>query len=383
MPSTTASVRQRNRLTLLVLAVGIAVIAAVILLKPQPKSQPPREPPAPQVSVVTAAPGEVALTIDAQGTATAKVAVEVVSRVAGQVTAVAPQFTAGGVFTEGERLVQIERADYEFAVLRASAQLAKAQEALALERGRARQAKREWRDLGDDIANALFLREPQLAAAEATQAAAEADLAKAQLDLERTAIRLPFDGRIAAINVNLGQFVAAGSRVASVLGGDVALLRLPLTLRQAELIDLPNGAGDEPLPEVAITLSGGFDERRWRGQLMRTEAVLDQRSRMLVAVVEVSIGDGPALPIGAFVEAAIAGRTLPDAMVLPQAAIYQGDQVLIVDEQNRIHYRPVRVLQNRTETVVVRGLEPGWRVVSSRLSLAIEGQRVTVVETAQ
>lgn len=383
MPSTTASARQRNRLTLLALAVGIATIAAVILLKPQPKPQPPREPAAPQVSVVTAAPGEVALTIAAQGNVEAKVTVDVVSRVAGQVTAVAPQFTAGGVFASGERLVQIERADYQFAALRAAAQLAKADEALALERGRARQAKREWRDLGDAVANALFLREPQLAAAVATQAAAEADLDKANLDLERTAIRLPFDGRIAAINVNLGQFVSAGSRIASVLGSEVALLRLPLTLRQAELIELPTGAGDELLPEVLITLTGGFDERQWRGQLMRTEAVLDQRSRMLVAVVEVPTGDGPALPVGAFVEAAIAGRTVSDAMLLPQAAIYQGDQVLIVDEQNRIHYRTVTVLQNRTETAVVRGLEPGWQVVSSRLSLAIEGQRVTVVETAQ
>ncbi len=380
--SKTTPIRQRNRLALAALVVGVMFITSVVLLKPKPHPQPPRAPATPLVSVIIAAPGDVPLTIDAQGSVEAKVSVDVVARVSGQVVAVAPQFAAGGQFSAAEPLVQIERADYEFAVVRAAAQLAKADEALALERGRARQAKREWRDLGDDIANALFLREPQLAAAVATRAAAEADLAKAKLDLDRTAIRLPFNGRIESISVNRGQFVSAGSRIASVFGGEVALLRLPLTLRQAELIDLPSGAAGEPLPTVAITLSGGFDARQWRGQLVRTEAALDRRSRMLIAAVEINTGDSEPLPVGAFVEATITGRSVSDALVLPLTAIYQGDQVLIVDDQNRIHYQPVIVLQNRADSVVVRGLQAGWRVVSSRLSLAIEGQRVALAESA-
>ncbi|MDA7852444.1 hypothetical protein N9A71_02740, partial [Porticoccaceae bacterium] len=64
----------------------------------------------------------------------------------------------------------------------------------------------EWRDLGDSTANALFLRQPQLAAAEAALESARADLAKANLDLNRTSITTPFQGRIRQTFVDLGQY---------------------------------------------------------------------------------------------------------------------------------------------------------------------------------
>ena len=57
---------------------------------------------------------------------------------------------------------------------RAKAQEARAEEQVALEQGRSRQAKREWRDLGDKTANKLFLRQPQLNAAIASLEAARA-----------------------------------------------------------------------------------------------------------------------------------------------------------------------------------------------------------------
>jgi RND family efflux transporter MFP subunit len=354
-----------------------AVIAAVVLLKPTPKPQPRQQPLAPLVTVMVAEPGPVALQIDAQGTVEPKVSVELVTRVSGQVVSVAPQFSAGGFFAANQPLVQIERADFEFAVVRAKASLARAEEALALERGRARQAQREWRDLGDDIANALFLREPQLAAAEAGVVAAQADLAKAELDLTRTRISLPFAGRVEQITVNVGQFVATGTRLGRVYASQQAELRLPLTLRQADLIDLPSGSADS-YPAVSVTLTEGLQRQQWQARLVRSEAALDRRSRMLVAIAELDGGSDRQLPIGAFVEATIQGRTLDDALVVPRTALYRGNQVLLVDEQSRIHYQPVQVLQNRSESAVIRGLAAGSRLVTNHLSLAIDGMRVTV-----
>lgn len=377
MSSTPVPRRQRSRIALLVLLLGAAVIAAVVLLKPTPKPQPRQQPLAPLVTVMVAEPGPVALQIDAQGTVEPKVSVELVTQVSGQVVSVAPQFAAGGFFAANQPLVQIERADFEFAVVRAKASLARAEEALALERGRARQAQREWRDLGDDIANALFLREPQLAAAEAGVVAAQADLAKAELDLTRTRISLPFAGRVEQITVNVGQFVATGTRLGRVYASQQAELRLPLTLRQAELIDLPSGSADS-YPAVSVTLSEGMQRQQWQARLVRSEAALDRRSRMLVAIAELDGGSDRQLPIGAFVEATIQGRTLDDALVVPRTALYRGNQVLLVDEQSRIHYQPVQVLQNRSESAVIRGLAAGSRLVTNHLSLAIDGMRVTV-----
>src|SRR5690606_19307376 len=141
-------------------------------------------------------------------------------------------------FGAGEALLQLDPRDYETALDQAEAALADARNTLAQEQGQARQAKREWRDLGNEQANNLFLRKPQLAAAEARVGAAEAGVRQAQLNLERTAIRLPFAGRIVDINVNLGQYVSANTVVASVYDSAVMEVRLPLSTHEMQLLNL-------------------------------------------------------------------------------------------------------------------------------------------------
>ena len=91
-------------------------------------------------------------------------------------------------FQQGIFCWSSEKADYEFAIARARAQEAASAQRVAEERGRNLQAQREWRDLGTTEANDLFLRKPQLRAAEASLAAAQADVAAAELALERTTV---------------------------------------------------------------------------------------------------------------------------------------------------------------------------------------------------
>ena len=121
-----------------------------------------------------------------------------VNRGAGQrqVEAVSELFLDACFFEVGDMLLELEKADYEFAIARAVAQEAAAVQRVAEERGRNLQAQREWRDLGTSEANDLFLRKPQLRAAEASLAAAKADVAAAELALKRTTVRAPFDGRL-------------------------------------------------------------------------------------------------------------------------------------------------------------------------------------------
>ena len=204
--------------------------------------------------------------------------------------AVAEAYADGSFFRQGDQLIQLESSDYKFAVIRAQAQVAKAEELVAMEQGRSRQAKREWRDLGDNSANALFLREPQLASAKAALESARADLAKAKLDLQRTSITTPFQGRIRQTLVNLGQYITPGTPIAKIYSTDVVEVRLPLSDRQAALIDLPvnfEDAQTASYPEVVLQRSVGGKTYKWQGKIVRTEASIDIQSRMTYAVAEV------------------------------------------------------------------------------------------------
>ncbi len=370
-----------------VIAAGLAVAVLVATGKPAPQPRPPEPQRAPIVQVVAAAPRELALTVSTQGTVTPRREINIVSQVAGLVEAVSPGFAEGAFFSAGGELARIERADYEFARLRAEARVADAEQQVALEKGRSRQAAREWRELGNAEANELFLRKPQLASAEAALRAARADLEAALLDLRRTSIRAPFNGRVSEKHVDIGQFVSPGTVVARVYGTDVAEVRVPLTDRQVALLELPLSFEDRSAvgEGAPVTLSARFAERlwHWRGRVARTDASIDVDSRVVYAVVEVqrpfarSEDARPPLAIGLFVEAEIVGRRLAGVSVLPRAALRNDGGVLVVDEEERIRPREVRVLKSSPGQVWLQGLGGGERVVVSSLPLAIPGMRVT------
>ena len=375
---------------LLVLLAGGALSYALLVGKPgpEPRAVPP---PAPVVvDVVPADPATRMLSVQTQGTVRPRREIKLVSQVAGKVVAVSPRFAEGGFFTAGEELVKIEDTDYRFAIDRAQSQVAAARQRVAEEEGRALQAKREWRDLGSEQANALFLRKPQIAAARAALRAAEADLAAARLDLERTSVSAPFPGRISDKHVDLGQYVTPGAAIAQVYDTEVAQVRLPLTDRQVALLDLPLTYDDEQAEQrsgAPVVLQAQFANRlwEWEGRIVRTDASIDVDSRVVYAVAEVEQpfarqpgSDRPPLAPGLFVNAVITGREMPQVSLLPRSALRSDDTVMVVDADERARVRDVEVLQSSPEQVWVQGLEPGERVIVREPGMTAAGMLVQV-----
>ena len=275
-------------------------------------------------------------------------------------------------------------------IARAESQVAEALQRVAEEEGRALQAKREWRDLGSEQGNALFLRKPQLASAKAALKASEADLASAKLDLSRTTISAPFNGRISEKFVDIGQFVAPGTIIAVVYDTDVAQVRLPLTDRQVALLDLPLNYDNE-MPDAVkgahVRLRTQFANREWewQGQLVRTDASIDEDSRVVYAVAEIEKpfardpgSERPPLSPGLFVSATISGRQLPQVVQLPRSALRSDDSVMIVDGEQRARSNPVQVLQSDNNYVWVQGLKGGDRVIVREPRLILSGMEVSV-----
>lgn len=377
---------RQGKITVAILVAGILFIIAIATLKPQPQKVKRLPPALLLVEVIDAAPQTLRPSIKSQGTVAPRREIDLVSQVSGKVVAVDQSYASGSFFRQGDKLIQLESSDYQFAVIRAKAQVAKAEEQVALEKGRSRQAKREWRDLGDNTANALFLREPQLASAEAALESARADLDKANLDLSRTSILTPFQGRIRQTFVDLGQYITPGTRIAKIYSTDVVEVRLPLSDRQAALIDLPVNFEDAQsayYPEVVLQRKVGGKTYRWQGKIVRTEASIDIQSRMTYAVAEVQNpfktdpnSDRPPLSIGLFVEAEIAGRQMPNAIELPKNILYRGNEVLVLNDNDEVSFITLSLVQSDTDSVVTTSLKPGTRVVGTRIALPVPGMRV-------
>jgi multidrug resistance efflux pump len=236
----------RNKLkVILPIVVLVAGVAAAVLLASARKAPERTEqvPLGPLVEVLEVVRQDVPVVVIGHGQVGAKVAIDVVPQVGGRVVAVDPALVAGGFFRAGQALVTVEPRDYELAVERAMAAVARAEVVLEQQRAEAEVAREEWDALhpGEPPPSGLVVREPQVRQAEAELAAAEADLDVARLNLERTRISIPFDGVVVSENVDEGQYIVPGQPIARVYGTDAVEIRLPLESRELAWFAVPRG----------------------------------------------------------------------------------------------------------------------------------------------
>ncbi len=372
----------------LITLAGLVAAGLVLTGKPKPAAVPPANPLRPVVAIVEADPAFISLPVTTQGTVEARRRISLVAQVSGKVDAVAAGFVAGAFFEAGEVLLSVEQADYEFAIARAQSQVAAAEQRVAEEWGRNRQAEREWRELGVVEANDLFLRKPQMKAAKAALAAAQADLAAAELALSRTQIKAPFAGRIEVKHVDLGQYIAPGTPVAEIYATDVVSIPLPLNDSQLAALELPMHANTDLGRSAILSFQFGGQDWQWPAEIRRVEAVVDRQSRVVNAIAEVRnpfLPDGsgrPPLTPGMFVQAEIPTPPVAGLVRLPATALRSDDSVLVVEATDRLKRQRVEVRRRSVQWAWVAGLPKGTRVVREQTGLLVAGLTVQVSTAA-
>lgn len=377
------------RVLLPVAVIAVAALASMVMIASRPEVETRRpEEVAPLVRVLTVMPTSVDAVVRSQGTVRPRTETVLAPEITGRVIEVSPSLAVGGFFERGDVLVRLDDRDYELAVVAARAQVAQASARLVLEEEEAAVARQQWAVLGKGEPTPLVVRAPQVAEARAALEAARAALERAERDLDRTVIRAPFAGRVREKRVDLGQVVAPGNSLATLYSVDVAEIRLPVPDDQLAFLDLPLGHRDGAGPAVAIEATFAGQTPRWEGRIVRTEAEIDPSSRMVHLVAEVRDPYGraeenarPPLAVGLFVRAEIRGRRLNHVFVLPRSALRGADQVLVVDDENRLRVRNVEVLRGDGDQVAIgSGLEPGERVSVSPLDVAVDGMIVRTID---
>jgi RND family efflux transporter MFP subunit len=375
----------RKALPVVVLVGSFIATQIVVNARPEPPRK-PRDETIPAVECRTIGHEDYRVSVTTHGSVTAWTQSNLVAQVGGTVQQINPALKAGGCFAAGEVLLRIDARDYELAVVRTKAEVARLEAQLARERAEADVARQEWAQLGKGTPSGLAAREPQLRAAEAQLEGARAALEQAQLNLSRCVVRAPYDGRVRRAHVDIGGFVAPGAPIATIYAVDAAEVALPVTADELVRLDLWDrlAAGDAPAVTLRATLDGRQHE--WAAHVTRTEGEVDATSRMIQVVARI---DAPfacqkpqqPLALGMFVEAKIHGPLLRNVLRLPRAAVNSDGRITIVDRQSKLAFVDVAVAAHDGEDVLVRGdLPDGGRVCLTRLIDAEEGLRVQPME---
>lgn len=316
-----------------------------------------------------------------------------ISQASGQVTYVSENFREGGFFKQGELLLKLDDRDHRVAVKSAQANVLVAEQGLQEEQARAKQAATDWQRLGNgEKANNLVLREPQLAAAKAQLLSAQAQLEKANLDLERSKIIAPYDGRVLTRNVDLGQVVSNNSQLAELYSIDRVDVRLPIKNKDLAFIDLPENFRDgekNPAGAKVYFHSNLIGEQDWQGRIVRTEGAIDSLAQQLYVVAQIndpykaSEENQYPIKIGQYVSAQIQGKTIENTLVIPNAAIYQGSYVYVVEDGLLKRQDIILDWQNDQQAMVKSGLKAGQQLVLTALGQVNSGTRVNIINSAQ
>jgi len=342
------------------------------------------------VYVDYATESDVSLLVSTQGEVRARTEVDIVAQVAGRVVSISSEFTEGGIVSSGIALISIEDTDYRLALAQSQAVVAAAevevQEALA----KANVARKQIRN--KEKASPLALKIPQVDQAKARLEAARASLSLAELNLSRTKISLPFDGRVMKKNVDVGQYVSPGISLGRAFSTKVVEVRVPLDDDELASLDLPIGFIAKEESSIVVELSAvvAGKMQHWQGKLVRLDASIDNQTRTLFGQIEiqspyddnVSQNNMP-LAVGLYVKAEIKGRKISNAIVIPRDALRAGNNVFVINSEDRLDIRQVKVVHSTEEMAIIdSGVSSNDRVIVSSIRNPIPGMRISALDNS-
>ncbi|MDY6825264.1 MAG: efflux RND transporter periplasmic adaptor subunit [Thermodesulfobacteriota bacterium] len=366
---------------------GVLIMIILSLHKPPVrKQQPEARIPFVKTQTITVRPHPVI--ISGEGTVSFARTTGIAPQVSGRVVFVADNLVNGGRFKKGDRMFAIEKKDYQLAVTLARASVKKAESDLMETEELAVAAKREWEIEhpadGPDTPepSPLVLKKPQRIAAQAALAAQQANLEKAALNLQRTNITAPYDCVVIEENIDEGQMVSPNQPVATVGAVDRVEIVVPLEKEKLAWFDIPGmntTAGTGATVKVYATLAG--QQMMRKGYVCRAHGKIDERTRMAKVVIRMDkpYDTFPPFYAGLFATTEIIGNTAAKAAYIPRPALHEGDRVWLVDDDNRLVFRPVTVSVTDPKTgqsLITSGLKDGDRLVISLLPAATEGMKV-------
>ena len=375
-PALKPASRNIMRLVICLLLIGAGIIGARFLIATKPKvNRRPPERMAPLVRTAVLQPENYTFSIPAMGTVIPSRETGLEVPVSGEVIYVHSEFTEGGMFAQGTKILQVDPKDYELAVQQKRRALADAEYSLKLEQGHQDVARQEWSLLyGNKVVNKgesdLALRKPHLEKVQAEIAAAKAELEQAEINLNRTTLTAPFNALVLKSYVELGSQVSSQKRLADLVGTDTYWVQVSLPVDRLRWVQVPNGdqgAGSE------VDIFYRADNVK-TGRVARLLPDLSKEGRMARLLIEVADPldlqakdeKQPMLLIGEFVRVSIEGEELHNVYRVPRSALRNDREVWIVDEESKLAIRPVKTIWRDQDTVVVQdGFKPGETLVIS------------------
>ena len=341
--------------------------------------------PPPEVLVTTVKPQDVPRVLERVATLDGFINANINAQVQGYI--ISRDYKEGRVVKKGDLLFQIDPRPFEAAAAQAKG---------ALARDKANQVKAEA-----DEKRALDLfkkkvisdqeRDTAIAAAGSSRANVEADEAavqQAELNLGYTKVTAPIDGVAGFANRQVGDLVGPTTGPLTTVS-QIDPIKAVVTAGEGPFTDFVSRHPDATERNAYMKtldfdlILGNGELYPHKGKFYALDRSLDPRTGSIRYYVTFP-NPGNILRPGQFGKVRFVADMKKGAMVVPQEAVSElqgNDQVVVVDQENNAHIRPVKMGERiGSMWEVTDGLKPGERVIVQGIQKAREGAQVTVKE---
>ncbi len=381
--------------------------------------------PAPAVVVAEVVQKTVPIYSEFVGQTSANQTVEVRARAQGMLEKVL--FTEGAAVRKGQILFQIQKSEYQAAVLAAKAALGKAEADLAQSKERtdviqaesllaqaqtglslAHSNHERYRPLAkenavteidlDSSRAAEEAAKSEVTAAQATLnnrtaavkyniaktsaavAAAKADLALAEINLTYCTIYSPINGIIGLQEVNVGNLVGKEGPTLLATISSSGSLDVDFNISEAYLLELTKTgkAGSRAGVGFELLLSDNTVYEQ-QGRFSVVDRTVDPKTGTIKVRASFPNASNRLRP-GQFARLRVAAEERPDAILVPQVAVQElqsAKYVMVVGSDNKVSQRTIKVAERYEDSyIVVEGLKAGERVVTEGVQKVRPGMEV-------
>ncbi len=335
------------------------------------------------VGVAPIVTGDMPVVLQGLGTVTPLATVSIRSQISGYLTKIG--FREGQSVKEGDFLAQIDPRPYEALLAQYQGQLARDQ--ALLQNSKLDLQRYQTLNRQDSISKQNVDTQAALVKQnEGTVAADQALVDQQRLNLTYARIVSPVEGRVGLRQVDLGNYVTAGSTnivVVTQLHPISVVFTLPEDDVNRVMRRLRQGA------KLTVKAYDRGDQHEIAtGKLDTVDNQIDVTTGTVKLRALFDNADDELFP-NQFVNAKLTVETVKDAPLVPNAALLQGTPgtyVYLMDGDSKVTVRPIKTGEtDGTRTVVLSGLKPGDRVVTDGTDRLREGApvRVTSGATAQ
>ncbi|MEQ8903788.1 HlyD family efflux transporter periplasmic adaptor subunit [Ekhidna sp.] len=173
----------------------------------------------------------------------------------------------------------------------------------------------------------------------------------AEVRLEKHRYHAPFSGSIMEVAIQSGSFVNPGTRIGKILRSGIYEMKAAVETRDIAWIQVGS----------PVEIFSKESQQYWKGEVTRISDYVNQNTQSVDVFVSI-FPNGQKIYDGQFFQASIPARTVKDGMIMPRNAIYNGNEVFVLQD-SLLKKKSINVIRLSEEDAIFNGLKPGEQLV--------------------